>query len=44
MELSLMTTQEKTWVNEYHAWVVSQLTDIDAATLPWLKNACQPLG
>jgi len=46
IEVSLLTSLEKDWVNEYHAEVwkkVSPLLSNDTRALGWLKRATAPI-
>ncbi|MEL7216463.1 MAG: aminopeptidase P family protein [Pseudomonadota bacterium] len=41
---SLLTNEERDWLNAYHARVLDTLTPhLERAPLDWLKAACQPL-
>jgi Xaa-Pro aminopeptidase len=48
MDHDLLTTAERTWINEYHAEVLAKVTPkleafSDERALAWLKNQCQPI-
>lgn len=46
IDLSLITTEEKAWLNAYHAEIlqkVSPLLQDDQRALDWLKRECSPL-
>jgi Xaa-Pro aminopeptidase len=44
VEPNLLTTEEKDWLNAYHARVREALSpDMDEATLAWLKDATRPI-
>ncbi|KAF8120222.1 peptidase M24, structural domain-containing protein [Boletus edulis] len=47
INLSLLTLEEKKWLNEYHAEVESKVGPLlegkDARALAWLKRECQPV-
>jgi Xaa-Pro aminopeptidase len=46
VDRSLITAEEKTWLNDYHAEVwqkVSPLLQNDQRALDWLKRECSPL-
>jgi len=41
VEISMLTAQEKQWLNAYHAWVLEQLADmLDTQEQAWLKARC----
>ncbi len=45
IDASLLTRVELQWLDAYHAEVWKKLSPlVDAATKPWLKKACAPLG
>ena len=42
-DLTMLTAEEKQWLNDYHALVLERLTPYidDAATREWLQEACR---
>ncbi len=44
IDTSLLTSDEITWINEYHAWVKKSLSkDLDKETKTWLNSATKPI-
>jgi len=44
MDMSIMSTKEIKWVNDYHAKVWKNISPrVSGATLKWLENACKPI-
>lgn len=45
IDLSRMTEQEITWINNYHAWVYAEVAPLlEAEEAAWLKEKCMPLA
>lgn len=45
VDVSLLTTEERKWLNEYHAEVLHKTRDYfreDQLTLKWLERECAP--
>jgi Xaa-Pro aminopeptidase len=44
VEVSLLTAEERAWLNEYHARVLEVVgPQLDGEALDWAKEACTPL-
>lgn len=44
IDVTLLTAEERTWVNDYHAKVLELiLPQVDGDCATWLKQVCQPL-
>ena len=45
IEVSMLTTHERAWIDSYHARVLAAVAPLcDAATAAWLAQACRPLA
>jgi len=45
VDQSILTNEERRWLDDYHAWVNTTLAPlIDADTRVWLAAATRPLG
>ena len=45
MDLSRMTAEEIQWINDYHAWVYSEIAPLlSEQEAAWLKEKCMPLA
>ncbi|NBX03952.1 MAG: aminopeptidase P family protein [Alphaproteobacteria bacterium] len=45
VEPALLTPAEKKWLNDYHAWVLAELSPaLSAAEQAWLASACAPIN
>ena len=45
IEVSMLTTHERAWIDHYHARVLAAVAPLcDAATAAWLAQACRPLA
>ncbi len=41
VDVKLLTSDEKDWLNQYHAWVLKSLSSLeDSETLAWLRARC----
>jgi Xaa-Pro aminopeptidase len=44
IEASMLSAEEKTWLNNYHAWVARELPPLlDAPERAWLAAGCEPV-